>query len=104
MSSIIIVVALAVMSPVSAGAEDAQKPCCFTNPSFAGTCQVIPDEETTCDDVLAYLNNPNSFGRVYCLKTKVRGGWKKIECDGEQARSCTGADDAQVQEVAAALP
>jgi len=104
MSSIIIAIALAVMSPVSAGAEDAQEPCCFTNPRFAGTCQVVPDEGITCDDVLAYLNNPNSFGRTYCSMTEVRGGWQKIECDGEQARSCTGTDDAQVHGVAATLP
>ncbi len=104
MSSIMIAFALAVMSPVTGGAEDAQKPCCFTNPRFSGTCQVIPDAETTCDDVLAYLNNPKSSGRTYCSKTKVRGGWQQVECDDEQAAASTGADGAQVHEVAATLP
>ena len=59
-----------------------QQPCCFENPRFSGTCQVVPGPEESCGDVLGYLNNPNSVGKNYCGNTKVRGGWTTVSCEG----------------------
>jgi hypothetical protein len=59
-----------------------QEPCCFTNPRFTGTCQVVPGPDESCGDILAYLNNPNSVGKSYCGNTKVRGGWSQASCEG----------------------
>ena len=59
-----------------------QEPCCFTNPRFTGTCQVVPGPDESCGDILAYLNNPNSVGKAYCGNTKVRGGWSQVSCEG----------------------
>jgi hypothetical protein len=59
---------------------DAPKPCCFANDRFAGVCEVVPEQEETCSDVLNYLNNPASTGRTYCGSTTVRGGWSMVKC------------------------
>jgi hypothetical protein len=66
-----------------------QEPCCFTNPRFTGTCQVVPGPEESCGDILAYLNNPNSVGKSYCGNTKVRGGWAQVSCEGSASTSMT---------------
>ena len=58
-----------------------QEPCCFENPRFSGTCEVVPGPEETCGDILAYLNNPNSVGKDYCGNTTIRGGWTHVACD-----------------------
>lgn len=71
--------ALVVKAPeASAAAAD---PCCFTNPRFSGVCQVVPADDETCASILAYLNNPNSTGKVYCGKTSIRGGWTQVDCE-----------------------
>ena len=62
-----------------------QQRCCFENPRFSGTCEVTPGPEESCSDVLAYLNNPKSFGKNYCGNTKVRGGWTQVSCEGDAA-------------------
>jgi hypothetical protein len=54
--------------------------CCFTNPGFAGTCEVEPAEDETCASILGYLNNPMSQGKGYCGNTTVRGGWQSVAC------------------------
>jgi hypothetical protein len=58
-----------------------QEPCCFENPRFSGTCEVVPGPEETCGDILAYLNNPNGVGKDYCGNTTIRGGWTQVACD-----------------------
>lgn len=60
----------------------AQQKCCFNNPRFTGTCEVIPTGDETCSSILGYLNNPNSVGKAYCGNTKVRGGWAEVSCEG----------------------
>jgi hypothetical protein len=55
-------------------------PCCFTNPAYTGVCAVQPGEKETCKSILAYLNNPNSTGKLYCGGTTIRGGWKEAKC------------------------
>jgi hypothetical protein len=46
--------------------------CCFTNPGFAGTCEVEPAKDETCASILGYLNNPMSQGKGYCGNTTIR--------------------------------
>jgi hypothetical protein len=58
----------------------ANKPCCFNNARYSGTCSVIPGKDETCQGILSYLNNPNSTGRSYCGGTTIRGEWNKVEC------------------------
>jgi hypothetical protein len=68
-------------------AEETQKlgsKCCYTNPQHSGICQVTPVEGETCSTILAYLNNPMSSGKNYCGGTKVRGGWKQVQCEEEK--------------------
>ena len=62
-----------------------QKPCCFENPRYSGTCEVTPGPEESCGSILAYLNNPNSVGKNYCGNTRVRGGWSQVACGGASA-------------------
>ena len=45
--------------------EPSKKPCCFTNPGYAGTCKVQPAEDETCSSISAYLNNPMAEGKSY---------------------------------------
>jgi hypothetical protein len=54
--------------------------CCFTNLSFAGTCQVTPAQGETCESILDYLNNSASQGKTYCSSTTIRGGWQSVAC------------------------
>jgi hypothetical protein len=56
-------------------------PCCFVHPSYAGVCVVQPTKDETCDGILAYLNNPESTGRIYCNNTSIRGGWRQVVCE-----------------------
>jgi hypothetical protein len=72
-------VALALSSGASPTA-DAPRQCCFTNERFAGVCEVVPEPNVTCADILAYLNNPNATGKTYCGTTDIRGGWMPVEC------------------------
>lgn len=67
--------------------------CCFTNPQFAGVCKVTLSGDETCEDVLAYLNNPSSVGKTYCGKTKVRGGWLQVECEDSGDTTATACGD-----------
>ena len=59
---------------------DASAPCCFTNPSWSGVCEVVPTGDETCASILEYLNNPRSAGKLYCAGTDVRGGWEPVPC------------------------
>jgi hypothetical protein len=63
-------------------AQDQRPPekCCFTNPSYSGTCEVVPGKDETCSSILDYLNNPMSQGKAYCSNTTIRGGWKSAAC------------------------
>ena len=59
-----------------------RRPCCYTNPQYAGPCAVQPVPGETCASILAYLNNPTSQGKTYCDNTNIRGGWKRVRCSG----------------------
>ena len=69
----------------AAGATRAQDPpplkCCFTNPGYAGTCEVEPAKDESCVQILNYLNNPMSQGKGYCGNTQLRGGWERASCE-----------------------
>jgi hypothetical protein len=65
----------------SAGGQDPRRPCCYTNPRYAGTCEVDPAQDETCISILEYLNNPQSQGKSYCSSTSIRGGWKQVPCE-----------------------
>jgi hypothetical protein len=54
--------------------------CCFTNPAYSGTCEVVPGKDETCSSILDYLNNPMSQGKGYCSNTTIRSGWKSAAC------------------------
>ncbi|NOZ94985.1 MAG: hypothetical protein GXP47_09655 [Acidobacteria bacterium] len=73
--------ALFLLQANTSSATDKKKPCCFTNERYSGVCQVIPSENETCGDILAYLNNPMATGKDYCGNTRIRGGWKQVECE-----------------------
>lgn len=73
---------------------DDRAPCCFTNPRYAGVCQVVPGEDETCASILAYLNNQNSVGKSYCGNTNIRGGWSLVDCD-QTTTSAAGALECQ---------
>jgi hypothetical protein len=62
-------------------ATEAKPTCCFSNPSYSGTCQVNPGSDETCATILSYLNTPLSTGKSYCSNTDVRGGWKQVACE-----------------------
>jgi hypothetical protein len=61
--------------------------CCFTNPRFVGTCDVVPSADETCGSILAYLNNPQSQGKAYCGSTSIRGDWKAATCEAKPSGS-----------------
>jgi hypothetical protein len=85
-------VALGAALPAAAldSVGDDLAPCCFTNPRYAGVCQVVPGEGETCATILAYLNNQTSAGKTYCGSTTIRGGWTTVACNGEDsATACT---------------
>ena len=72
-------VGLAVVAQASAPAK-----CCFTNPRYAGTCEVEPAKDESCGQILGYLNNPMSQGKSYCGNTTLRGGWTSVACTPKQ--------------------
>ncbi len=78
----------AAAAPGGAFAPVAQDPpptkCCFTNPGFAGTCEVEPAKDETCASILGYLNNPMSQGKGYCGNTTIRSGWQSVVCEPKQ--------------------
>jgi hypothetical protein len=57
-------------------------PCCFTHRGYAGVCVVEPATDETCATILRYLNNPQAQGKTYCDSTNLRGGWKRVACEG----------------------
>ena len=65
----------------AANGQDPRPHCCFTNPRYAGPCEVEPAKDETCASILEYLNNPQSQGKAYCGNTSVRGGWKLEPCE-----------------------
>lgn len=72
----------------TAAAVGEEKPsCCFSNPSYSGTCQVKPVDDETCSTILSYLNTPLSTGKSYCSNTDIRGGWKQETCEKPKAQS-----------------
>lgn len=71
-------------APCAVDLATAEAPCCFTNPRYAGTCEVIPEDDETCASILEYLNTQNSVGKSYCGNTIIRGGWEVAECDPEE--------------------
>ena len=68
-----------------AGQQPAPQPekCCFTNPAYSGTCEVVPGKDETCRSILDYLNNPMSQGKGYCSNTTIRSGWKTAACNAQ---------------------
>jgi hypothetical protein len=79
------VVSALVLAIVAAGnappaPETATRRCCLTNQAYRGVCTVTLGEKETCENVLAYLNAPNTTGRTYCNSTRLRGGWEKVPC------------------------
>ena len=75
--------AVATAACATATAASVNAPCCFTNPSYSGVCQVQPAKDETCASILEYLNNPQSQGMSYCNSTNVRGGWKTVPCESK---------------------
>ena len=62
-------------------AQDPPSKCCFTNPRYAGTCEVQPAKDESCGQILDYLNDPMSQGKGYCGNTTIRGGWQSVACE-----------------------
>jgi hypothetical protein len=58
-----------------------RKPCCFANVRYEGACVVQPAQGETCASILEYLNNPNTVGKTYCNGSRIRGGWRVVDCD-----------------------
>jgi len=58
-------------------------PCCFERVGYQGVCQVTPAEHETCGSILKYLNTPGTVGKDYCGASKLRGGWKSVDCPKE---------------------
>lgn len=77
-----LVMTVAAAQPGPMAVQDGD-PCCFANPRYTGVCKVVPGEDETCSDILAYLNNQNSVGKSYCGNTTIRGGWTQVDCDAE---------------------
>ena len=68
-------------SPSPSPTPDPSAPCCYTNPSWAGVCEVRPTGDETCASILDYLNHPRSVGKTYCNNTDIRGGWEPVVCE-----------------------
>lgn len=66
-----------------ARAQEPAAKCCFTNPRYAGTCEVEPAKDESCSQILGYLNNPMSQGKSYCGSTTLRGGWQSKSCEAK---------------------
>jgi hypothetical protein len=73
-----LVLAMSLMLAAATRADEAK--CCLANPGYTGICEVTPAKGETCQDVLNYLNNPQSSGKSYCGGTNVRGGWQSVAC------------------------
>lgn len=73
-------VAIAALSVLALTGTSAEKSCCFTHPSYSGTCEVVPEEGETCASILEYLNNQMSQGKIYCGGSDLRGGWELVSC------------------------
>jgi hypothetical protein len=71
------VLALSLRAPDT---EEKKSECCFKRTGFQGVCKVTPAEDESCDSILEYLNTPGTVGKTYCGGTKLRGGWKKVDC------------------------
>jgi hypothetical protein len=69
----------------TAVAAEEKAPCCFTNPSYRGVCQVQPAEDETCASIRSYLNNPMAVDKTYCDNTNIRGDWTQEACTKKQA-------------------
>lgn len=63
------------------GENPPPKKCCFSNPGYAGLCEVEPAKDETCGQILDYLNNPMAQGKSYCGNTQIRSGWKTAACE-----------------------
>jgi hypothetical protein len=74
----LVVLSWALLTEGTAVAVEAK--CCFTNSAYSGTCEVTPKADETCNDILDYLNTPNSVGKGYCGGTNIRGGWQEASC------------------------
>lgn len=75
---------VAASAPVAPTQDPPPPRCCFTNPRYAGTCQVQPAKDESCGQILAYLNNPMSQGKSYCGSTTLRGGWQSVACEAKK--------------------
>jgi hypothetical protein len=80
----VILLLVAASAPVAPTQDPHPAKCCFTNPAYAGTCEVEPAKEETCSSILGYLNNPMSQGKAYCGNTTIRGGWQSVVCEPKQ--------------------
>ncbi len=79
-------------------AQETKKPamkCCYINPGYSGTCEVILGDGEDCSTVLAYLNNPNAGGKSYCGGSTVRGGWKQVPCEEKEGAATCNIDSRQ---------
>jgi hypothetical protein len=77
----VILLLVAASAPVAPTQDPPPPKCCFTNPRYAGTCEVQPAKDESCGQILAYLNNPMSQGKSYCGSTTIRGGWQSVACE-----------------------
>jgi hypothetical protein len=60
--------------------QEKKSECCFQRRGFQGVCKITPAEDETCESILEYLNTAGTVGKTYCGGTKLRGGWKKVDC------------------------
>ena len=67
--------------------EQQVRVCCFERAGYQGTCRVTPGEEETCQTILEYLNTAGTVGKSYCGASKLRGGWKQVECPKEEEKA-----------------
>ncbi|HHQ49123.1 MAG TPA: hypothetical protein ENK19_09625 [Acidobacteria bacterium] len=77
---VILLGTVALLQANTGSTADGKKPCCFENDRYSGVCKVYPDDDETCADILAYLNNPMATGKTYCGNTHIRGGWRQADC------------------------
>lgn len=75
-----VVGAVLIIGSTHAEVQENEK-CCFTHPSYTGTCEVTPGEDESCGNILRYLNTPNSMGKTYCGGSELRGGWSLASCE-----------------------
>jgi hypothetical protein len=64
--------------------QSTAKTCCFSNSQFTGVCEVTPAKDETCDSILKYLNTAGTVGKTYCNNSRIRGGWKKANCEDKE--------------------